>query len=87
MWKLIADIFGTIGMAFFLFAELKQLLKIRKTGMCLGISFTAYKTKMIACLCSLTCFGLTALWGSFLVILAETVVIAPILRRLWREKQ
>jgi uncharacterized protein with PQ loop repeat len=86
MLNSVADIFGMAGMGFFLFAEIRQLVKILKTKRCTGISWTAYKVKMIACLCTLLCFGLSALWGSFLVILAETVVIVPTMRFLWREK-
>lgn len=87
MLSSIADIFGMAGMGFFLYAEIRQLIKILKTKKCTGISLSAYKNKTIACACTLVCFGLSGLWGSFLVILAEAIVIIPTMRFLWREKQ
>ena len=86
MLKLIADIFGTAGMAFFLWAEVRQLIKIKRTKMSHGISFHAYKNKMTACILTLVCFAISGLWFSFAVIFAELVVITPIMKFLWGEK-
>lgn len=72
--ELIADIFGMLGMAFFLTATIKQWHKIYKTHHTTAISLTHYKLKIIAILCSLTCFSLAGLWLSFTVVGIELLV-------------
>jgi len=76
---LIADIFGVIGMGFFLKAEVFQLKKILRTKLTDGISRTAYRDKLWAIVATMFCFGLTALWLSFVVLFAEGVIAFIIL--------
>ena len=77
--QLVADLAGTIGMAFFLKAEIFQLKKILKKKLVTGISKTAYRDKVLAIILTLACFGLTSLWFSFAVIAAEGGVVAMII--------
>lgn len=84
--KLIADIFGTAGMLFFLGAEVRQFCKIRKTGKLAGISFHAYLSKLIAVLSTGVCFALSGLQFSLLVIVGEGIVIMPVLYWLWQDR-
>lgn len=72
--EMIADIFGMMGMAFFLTATIKQWHKIYKTKHTTAISLTHYKLKIVAILCSLTCFSLAGLWLSFTVVGIELLV-------------
>lgn len=74
----IADIFGMMGMAFFLAATIKQWHKIHRTHQTTAISLTHYKLKIIAILCSLTCFSFAGLWLSFSVVSMELVVSVAI---------
>ena len=83
---LVADIAGTIGMGFFLKAEIFQLKKILKTKVVQGISRTAYRDKLLAIFATMICFGLTTLWFSFLVLLAEGVVALIILHLIKKYK-
>lgn len=76
---LIADIAGTIGMGFFLKAEIMQLHKILRTKTVKGISHTAYRDKLLAIVATMFCFWLTSLWLSFAVLFAEGVVAFIIL--------
>jgi len=85
--RLIADLFGTGGMLFFLVAEIHQLLKIRRTGKLTGISFHAYRDKMLAVIFTLICFGLSNLYFSFIVLFLEGIIITPILFKLWKKKK
>ena len=70
----IADIFGMLGMGFFLTATIKQWHKIYITRHTTAISLTHYKLKIIAIICSLICFGLAGLILSFTVVSAELIV-------------
>jgi len=84
MLAIIADLAGTFGMLLFLFAELKQFYKIKITGKLIGLSYHAYLSKLIAVLATGACFALTGLHFSLLVIVAEGIVIMPILYWLWK---
>lgn len=77
--QLVADLAGTVGMAFFLKAEICQLRKIIKRKIVSGISKTAYRDKVLAIAATLICFGLTSLWLSFAVIFAEGIVVALVI--------
>lgn len=87
MIRTIADIFGIIGMGYFLKAEIHQFIKIRRTGKITGISATTYRSKIIACLASLVCLGLSGLFLSFIVLIAEVVVVIPMYLKLRRGKK
>lgn len=76
---LIADIAGTIGMGFFLKAEIQQLYKILKTKIVEGISHTAYRDKLLAIIATSTCFWLSSLWLSLAVLIAEGIIALIIL--------
>lgn len=76
---LIADICGTIGMGFFLIAELKQLWKILKTHIIKGISKTAYISKIIAITFTSITLLVPRFYLSLSVILAEGVIVALVL--------
>ncbi len=78
----IADIFGMLGMGLFLMATIKQWHKIYSTRHTTAISLTHYKLKIIAILCSLTCFGLANLWLSFAVVSIELLVSIGIVHML-----
>lgn len=77
---LIADIFGVLGMSFFLKAEIMQLRKILRTKTVKGISRTAYRDKLLAIAATMVCFGLTSLWLSFFVLFAEGIIVFIVLR-------
>lgn len=77
MW--IADICGVVGMGFFLLAEIKQLLKILRTHRVTGISRHAYMSKLYAVGFTGTMLAITALYMSFVVILAEGMIVAWVL--------
>lgn len=89
MIQLVADIFGTIGMGYFLWAEIHQWRKIKRVKISDGISLHAYRNKVIAIIATCTCFGLSGLWLSFLVLAMEGIVVTDILRFIykWRTKQ
>ncbi len=76
---LVADLCGTIGMGFFLFAEIRQLYKVLKTHVVKGISHTAYLSKLIACIFTGTMLFLSSLYLSFAVIVSELAIIGIIL--------
>jgi len=78
----IADIFGMLGMTFFLTATISQWLKIYKTHHTTAISLMHYKLKVVAILCSLTCFGLAGLTLSFAVVSMELLVSVGIIHML-----
>ena len=73
---LIADTCGVCGMSLFLFAEIKQLIKIYKTYRVTGISFSAYVSKLIAILFTGIMFTITALYMSLAVIIIQGVLVA-----------
>ena len=86
----IADIFGMFGMAFFLAATIKQWHKIYKTHHTTAISLTHYRLKVIAIICSLTCFALAGLALSFAVVSMELLVslgIIHMLKKYRRQKK
>lgn len=76
---LVADLAGVIGTGFFLKAEIFQLRKILRTKTVRGISHTAYRDRLIAVTATLVCFGLTALWLTFTVLLIQAMVLLVIL--------
>lgn len=78
----VADVFGMMGMGFFLAATIKQWHKIYSTYHTTAISKTHYELKIIAILCSLTCFSLAGLWLSFSVVTMELIVSLGILHML-----
>ena len=84
---LIADIFGVIGMSFFLKAEIMQLRKILRTKTVKGISHTAYRDKLLAIAATMLCFGLTSLWLSFAVLFAEGIIVVIVLRLMKKYKK
>lgn len=73
---IIADICGVCGMSLFLFAEVKQLIKIFKTHKVTGISFSAYVSKLIAILFTGIMFTITALYMSLAVIIIQGVLVS-----------
>jgi len=77
MW--IADGAGVCGMFYFLWAEIKQLLKIRKHHRVTGISHTAYTSKLKAIGFTSVMLSITGLYMSLTVILAEGVVVVWVL--------
>lgn len=77
---IIADILGASGMFFFLVAEVLQLRKILRKRTVRSLSYHTYKSKVAAILLALGCFGLSHLWLSFLVIVAELVVVLYIIK-------
>ena len=76
---LIADGCGIIGMSYFLWAEYKQLMKIRKTHRVAGISQTAYVSKLKAIGFSSVMLAITTMYMSLIVILAEGIIVAWVL--------
>jgi len=76
---LVADGCGVVGMSYFLYAEIKQLLKIRKSHKITGISRTAYTSKLKAIGFTSVTLVITALYMSLAVIIAEGVVVAWVL--------
>jgi len=76
---LIADIFGFCGMMCFLFATIKQWHKIRTTHHSTAISLTSYRSRIIAGMFTLGCFGLTGLWLSFTVVSVELAIAFSIM--------
>ena len=87
---LIADIAGFLSMGSFLLAEIRQLRKILKTKHTKALSLTHYKYKLIAIVCSLVCFSLTALYMSFMTIFAEgiiTIIIMLLIKKYRRQKE
>lgn len=76
---LIADMCGTIGMGFFLIAEIKQLWKILKTHIVRGISKTAYISKLIAVAFTSITLLIPGFYLSLSVIVAEGIIIAIVL--------
>ncbi len=73
---LIADACGVCGMSLFLFAEVKQLIKIFKTHKVTGISFSAYASKLLAILFTGIMFTITALYMSLAVIIIQGVLVS-----------
>jgi uncharacterized protein with PQ loop repeat len=73
---LIADICGVCGMSLFLFAEVKQIIKIFKTHKVTGISFSAYASKLLAILFTGIMFTITALYMSIVVITIQGVLVS-----------
>ena len=83
----IADIFGMLGMGFFLTATLKQWHKIYKTQHTTAISLTLYKLKIVAILCTMICVALVSLPLSFIVLSMELIVSIGIIHMLKKYKQ
>jgi hypothetical protein len=77
MW--IADIAGVCGMFYFLWAEVKQLLKIRKSHKITGISHTAYTSKLKAIIFTGVMLTITTMYMSFAVIIAEGIIVVWVL--------
>lgn len=77
MW--IADGAGVCGMVYFLWAEIKQLVKIKKTSKVTGISRTAYTSKLKAIGFTSIMLAITALYMSLAVIVAEGLVVIWVL--------
>jgi len=77
MW--IADGAGVCGMLYFLWAEIKQLLKIRKSHKITGISHTAYTSKLKAIGFTSVMLTITGLYMSLAVLLAEGVIVVWVL--------
>jgi len=73
---LIADVCGVCGMSFFLFAEVKQVIKIYRTHKVTGISFSAYVSKLIAILFTGIMLTITALYMSLAVIMIQCVLVS-----------
>jgi len=76
---LVADGCGVLGMGYFLFAEIKQLLKIRKSHKITGISHTAYTSKLKAIGFTSVTLAITALYMSLAVLIAEGVIVVWVL--------
>ena len=85
MW--IADICGVIGMGYFLWAEVKQLLKVRKTHKVTGISHTAYTSKLKAIGFTSITLAITALYMSLVVLLAEGIIVIWVLALMKKYKR
>ena len=85
MW--IADGAGVCGMLYFLWAEVKQLLKIRKSHRVTGISHTAYTSKLKAIGFTSIMLIITGLYMSLAVILAEGVIVAWVLMLMKKYKR
>ena len=81
---LIADICGVIGMGYFLWAEIKQLLKIRKSHKVTGISHTAYTSKLKAIGFTSVMLTITGLYLSLTVLLVEGVIVVMVLHLMKR---
>lgn len=77
---LIADILGAGGMFFFLFAEVLQLRKIIRKKTVKSLSYHTYKSKIAALILTLSCFGLSGLWLSFGVLIAELIIVLVIIK-------
>lgn len=82
----VADIFIAIGMAWFLFAEIRQLKKIvrlwSKKHVITSVSLTHLNWKIIAILSSMIGFVLAKLWMSLIVIILEcslTIVMVKLI--------
>jgi hypothetical protein len=71
----IADVFGIVGTACFLLAEIKQLYKLLTSESVAGVSLTHYKFKLFAAVNTSIAFALTGLWCSFAVLTLQTVTI------------
>ena len=71
---LIADIAGFMGMMLFLHATLRQWYKIKKTKHITAISLASYKSRIMAGVCSMICFGLAGLYMSFGVVTIELCI-------------
>ena len=84
---LVADLCGVIGMGYFLWAEIKQLLKIRKSHKVTGISRTAYTSKLKAIGFTSVTLAITALHMSLAVLLAEGVIVIWVLCLMKRYKK
>ena len=76
----VADLFGSVGMLFFLLAEVTQLRKILKLKTVVGISWTTYKNKVIALVSTLIGFMLAQLWLSFGVLFGELIIVIYIMK-------
>lgn len=74
MW--IADTCGVAGMSLFLFAEIKQIIKIYKTNKVTGISFSAYVSKLVAILFTGIMLTITTLYMSLAVIIIQGVLVS-----------
>lgn len=71
----IADMCGVAGMCFFLFAEVKQVIKIRRTHKVTGISLSAYICKVLAIMFTSIMLAITALYMSLFVVLIQMVLV------------
>ena len=85
MW--VADLCGVVGMGFFLWAEIRQLWKILKTHKIIGISKSAYKSKLAATAFTSIMLAITALYMSLGVILLEGIVIAWVIHLMKKYKK
>lgn len=71
----IADMCGVAGMCFFLFAEVKQVIKIRRTHRVTGISLSAYICKVLAIMFTSIMLIITSLYMSLFVVLTQMILV------------
>jgi len=77
---LLSDILGAGGMFFFLYAEILQLRKIVRKKTVKSLSYNTYRSKIAALILTLGCFGLSHLWLSFGVLIAELIIVFIIIK-------
>ncbi len=80
LMPIVADLLGAGGMFFFFFAEVLQLRKIKRKKTVRSLSYHTYKSKVAALVLTMSCFGLSGLVLSFIVLSAELVVVAYIIK-------
>ena len=83
----IADMFGVLGMSYFLWAEVKQLQKVRRTHKVSGISHTAYASKLKAIIFTSVMLGISGLYLSLAVIIAEGIIVIWVLHLMKKYKK
>ena len=76
MIMMIADTCGVCGMSFFLFAEVKQIIKIYKTLKVTDISWSAYMSKIVAIAFTSVMLLITTLYLSLAVILVQGILVS-----------
>lgn len=83
----IADICGVLGMFYFLWAEVKQVVKINKTHKVTGISHTAYISKLKAIGFTSVMLIITSLYMSLVVISIQGIIVLWVLRLMKKYKK
>lgn len=83
----IADICGVLGMFYFLWAEVKQVVKINKTHKVTGISHTAYTSKLKAIGFTSVMLIITALYMSLIVISIQGIIVFWVLHLMKKYKK